>query len=78
MRKVLRTYVYLNVMIRFAICRYSAGVHSGVHLRADTAVSTALDESGRTAAAESKDTVSLAHERDAGKRSADLRQRAQA
>lgn len=58
--------------------RYPAGVHPGVHVRADIAVPTALDESDRAAAAEPADAVSVAHEGDAGERPGDLRQGAQA
>lgn len=63
----------------FAVyCRYLAGVHPSVHVRADIAVPATFDESGRIAAAESADAVSIAHEGDAGERPSGLRQRAQA
>jgi len=59
-------------------CRYPVGVHSGIHMRADIAISAAFDEFGRAAAAEPADAVSIAYEGDAGERSSGLRQGAQA
>jgi len=60
------------------VFRYPARLHSGVHLRADIALSAALNEPGGTAAAKPQDALPVAHEGDAGQRTSDLRQGAQA
>jgi len=72
-----KNHVYILI---FAVqcCRYPVGVHSGIHMRADIAVSATFDEFGRAAAAESADAMSIAYEGDAGERPSGLRQGAQA